>query len=196
MEIPPRHAAARSNRDAKAGEYLHHSTPTAVIHSAAGQLRGIRGPIRRKIRGRQRSHAEEHELRNYACCPFSQPRYPSLGTRELSYARQHVSANLFSNKLADASVASRDATDCSHTFSRSPRECVSRVHVAVEPKPAPLWCSPGRKVAAPCTGEGGASMPAYAVLTRTLMQLASRGTVSTLTLPATPTEEFIARLED
>jgi uncharacterized protein with GYD domain len=36
--------------------------------------------------------------------------------------------------------------------------------------------------------------PDDAVLTRTLMQLASRGTVSTLTLPATPTEEFIARL--
>jgi uncharacterized protein with GYD domain len=36
--------------------------------------------------------------------------------------------------------------------------------------------------------------PDDAVLTRTLMQLVSRGTVSTLTLPATPTEEFIARL--
>jgi uncharacterized protein with GYD domain len=32
------------------------------------------------------------------------------------------------------------------------------------------------------------------VMTKTLMQLASRGTVSTLTLPATPTEEFIKRL--
>lgn len=37
--------------------------------------------------------------------------------------------------------------------------------------------------------------PDDAVFTKTVMQLASRGTVSTLTLPATPTEEFIARLE-
>jgi len=34
-----------------------------------------------------------------------------------------------------------------------------------------------------------------AVLMKMLMQLASRGTVSTLTLPATPTDEFVARLE-
>ena len=37
--------------------------------------------------------------------------------------------------------------------------------------------------------------PDDAVLTRMLLQVASRGTVSTTTLPATPTEEFIARLE-
>lgn len=37
--------------------------------------------------------------------------------------------------------------------------------------------------------------PDEAVLTRMLLQIASRGTVSTTTLPATPTEEFIARLE-
>jgi len=35
-----------------------------------------------------------------------------------------------------------------------------------------------------------------AALTKALMQLASRGTVSTLTLPATPTEDFIKSLED
>jgi uncharacterized protein with GYD domain len=33
------------------------------------------------------------------------------------------------------------------------------------------------------------------VLTRALIQLASRGTASTMTLPATPTEEFIKRLQ-
>jgi uncharacterized protein with GYD domain len=37
--------------------------------------------------------------------------------------------------------------------------------------------------------------PDAAVLTKALMQLASRGTVSTLTLPATPTEDFIKTLE-
>jgi uncharacterized protein with GYD domain len=37
--------------------------------------------------------------------------------------------------------------------------------------------------------------PDDAVLTRMLLQVASRGTVSTTTLSATPTEEFIARLE-
>jgi uncharacterized protein with GYD domain len=37
--------------------------------------------------------------------------------------------------------------------------------------------------------------PDDAVLTKMLIQLASRGTVSSITLPATPTEEFIARLE-
>ena len=37
--------------------------------------------------------------------------------------------------------------------------------------------------------------PDDAVLTRMLLQVASRGTVSTMTLPATTTEEFIARLE-
>jgi uncharacterized protein with GYD domain len=36
--------------------------------------------------------------------------------------------------------------------------------------------------------------PDDAVLTKMLIQLASRGTVSSMTLPATPTEEFIARL--
>jgi uncharacterized protein with GYD domain len=36
--------------------------------------------------------------------------------------------------------------------------------------------------------------PDDAVLTRMLLQLASRGTVSSMTMPATPTEEFIARL--
>ncbi len=36
--------------------------------------------------------------------------------------------------------------------------------------------------------------PDDAALTKMLIQLASRGTVSTMTLPATPTEEFIARL--
>ncbi len=34
-----------------------------------------------------------------------------------------------------------------------------------------------------------------AVLTKMLIQLASRGTVTSITLPATPTEEFISRLE-
>ena len=37
--------------------------------------------------------------------------------------------------------------------------------------------------------------PDESVLTKMLLQIASRGTVSTITLPATPTEEFIARLE-
>lgn len=36
--------------------------------------------------------------------------------------------------------------------------------------------------------------PDDAVLTKMLLQLASRGTVSSMTMPATPTEEFIARL--
>lgn len=36
--------------------------------------------------------------------------------------------------------------------------------------------------------------PDDAVFTRALVQLAARGTASTVTLPATPTEEFIARL--
>jgi uncharacterized protein with GYD domain len=36
--------------------------------------------------------------------------------------------------------------------------------------------------------------PDDTVLTKALIQLASRGTASTMTLPATPTEEFIKRL--
>jgi uncharacterized protein with GYD domain len=36
--------------------------------------------------------------------------------------------------------------------------------------------------------------PDDAVLTKALIQLASRGTASTMTLPATPTEEWVNRL--
>ena len=36
--------------------------------------------------------------------------------------------------------------------------------------------------------------PDDAVLTKALLQLASRGTVSTMTLPATPAEEWVKRL--